>query len=204
MKRQTGVWIDAQVWDAYRELCDREKLRLSEPIEEYLRLVLQNGSALTVLNMMQSMARARSGGFEDYARVLINWYRTGQYWIHVTAENEVSVEHMLLHALKEVADPQLRREIRETLMIEPRRQAEKIERRKKTMKKPAARGESPSRPAQAITVSERIGDMKRQMVGREMDAEQAQKMLDKIHQIREKLESDGKGRRRKGGSKAQG
>jgi hypothetical protein len=198
MKRQTGVWIDAQVWDAYRELCDREKLRLSEPIEEYLRLVVQNGSALTVLNMMQSMARARSGGFEDYARVLINWHRTGQYWIHVTAENEVSVEHMLLQALKEVADPQLRREIRETLMAEPRRQAEKIERRKKTMKKPAARGESPSRPAQATTVSERIGDMKRQIVGREMDAEQAQKMLDKIHQIREKLKSDDKGRRRKG------
>jgi hypothetical protein len=33
MKGQTGVWIDAQVWDVYRELCDREKLRLSEPIE---------------------------------------------------------------------------------------------------------------------------------------------------------------------------
>jgi hypothetical protein len=198
MKRQTGVWIDAQVWDAYRELCDREKLRLSEPIEEYLRLVLQNGSALTVLNMMQSMAKARSGGFEDYARVLLNWHRTGQYWIHVTAENEVSVEHMLLHALKEVADPQLRKEIQETLMIEPRKQGEKIERRKKTTKKPVAREESPTRPAQATTVSQRIGDIKKQVAGRSMNAEQAQEMLKKIHQIREKLKSDKKGRRRKG------
>lgn len=204
MKRQTGVWIDAQVWDAYRELCDREKLRLAEPIEEYLRLVLQNGSALTVLNMMQSLAKTRSAGFEDYARVLINWHSKGQYWIRVTAENEVSVEHMLLSALKEVANPQLRREIREALMSEPREQAEKIGRRKKTMKKSVARGESPSRPAQAATVSERIGDMKRQIVGRDVDAEQAEKMLNKIHQIREKLKSDYKGRRRKGRSKAQG
>ena len=183
---------------------DCEELRLSEQLEEYLRLVRHNGSALTVLNMMQSMAKTRSEGFEDYARVLINWHRKGQYWIRVTAENEVSVEHMLLNALKEVANPELRREIRETLMSEPREQTEKIGRRKKTMKKPVARGESPSRPAQAATVSERIGDMKRQMVGRDVDAEQAQKMLNKIHQIREKLRSDHKGRRRKGTSKAQG
>ncbi|HVP16577.1 MAG TPA: hypothetical protein VMT42_04350 [candidate division Zixibacteria bacterium] len=204
MKRQTGVWIDAQVWDAYRELCNREKVRLSEPIEEYLRLVLQNGSALTILNMMQSMARARSGGFEDYARVLLNWHRTGQFWIQVTDENEVSVSHMLLHALKEVADPQLREEIREALMVEPRKQAEKTDRRKKTTKKLPDKRESPSRPAQARTVSERIGDMKRQIAGREMDAAQAQKMLNKIHQIREKLKSDDKGRHRKGSPKAQG
>jgi hypothetical protein len=203
MKKQTGVWIDAQVWDAYRELCDREKLRLSEPIEEYLRLVMQNGSALTVLNMMQSLVKTRSGGFEDYARVLLNWHRTGQYWIHVTAENEVSVEHMLLNALKDVANPQLRKEIREALMVEPRKQAEKIDRRKKTKKKPLARGESPSKPEQARTVSERIDDIKRQIVGRDIDAEQAQEMLNKIHQIREKLKSDFKGRHRKGGSKAQ-
>jgi hypothetical protein len=204
MKRQTGVWIDAQVWDAYRELCDREKLRLSEPIEEYLRLVLQNGSALTVLNMLQSMAKTRSGGFEAYVQVLLNWHRTGVYWIPVTGENEVSVEHMLLNALKDVVDPQLQKEIREGLMVEPCKQAEKIDRKNKTAKKPPARGESPGRPAQARTVSERIGDMKRQIVGRDLDAEQAQEMLKKIHQIREKLKSDKKGRHRKGGSKAQG
>jgi hypothetical protein len=204
MKRQTSVWIDAQVCDAYREICDREKLQLSEPIEEYLRLVLQNGSAVTVLNMMQSMAKARCGGFEDYARVLLNWHRTGQYWIHVTAEKEVSVEHMLLHSLKDVGDPQLRKEIQETLMIESRKQAENIDSRGKTTKKPLAREESPSRPAQARTVSERICDMKKQIAGRSMDAEQALEMLKKIHQIRERLKRDGKGRRRKGGSKAQG
>jgi hypothetical protein len=204
MKRQTGVWIDAEVWDAYRELCDREKLRLAEPIEEYLRLVLQKGSALTALSMMQSLAKTRYGGFEAYVQVLLNWHRTGVYWIDVTAENEVSVQHMLLNALKDVADPQLQKEIKEALMNEPRKQAEKTDRRKKTTKKPLARGESPSRPAEARTVSERIDDMKRQMAGREMDAEQAQEMLKKIHQIREKLKRNGKGRRRKGGSRAQG
>ncbi len=204
MKKQTGVWIDAQVWDAYRELCDREKLRLSEPIEGYLKLVLQNGSALTVLNMMQSMAKTRSGGFEAYAQVLLNWHRTGQHWIYVTGDNEASVYHMLLHALKEIADPQLRKEIREALMNEPRKQVEKIEGRKKTRKNPFAKEESPARLAQATTVSERIGDIKEQIVGRDMDPKHAQEMLNKIHQIREKIRSNEKGRRRKTRSEAQG
>jgi hypothetical protein len=52
LKKQTGVWIDAEVWGAYRGLCSREKLRPSEPIEQYLKLVVQTGSTLTVLNMI--------------------------------------------------------------------------------------------------------------------------------------------------------
>jgi hypothetical protein len=38
LKKQTGIWIDGQVWRAYRDLCGREKLRPAEPIEEYVRL----------------------------------------------------------------------------------------------------------------------------------------------------------------------
>jgi hypothetical protein len=37
MKKQTGVLIDSQVWDAYRELCRCEKVRPSELISELLR-----------------------------------------------------------------------------------------------------------------------------------------------------------------------
>jgi hypothetical protein len=113
------MWIDAQVWEACRGLCSLEKLRPSEPIEEYLRLILRNGSALTVLNMIRGMVKARSEGFEAYARVLLNWYANDTHWIHVTDENEASVEPMLLHALKDIADPQLRKEIQEALMIKP-------------------------------------------------------------------------------------
>jgi hypothetical protein len=40
LKKQTGIWIDDQVWGAYRDLCRREKLRPAEPVEEYVRFVL--------------------------------------------------------------------------------------------------------------------------------------------------------------------
>ena len=123
LKKQTGIWIDGQVWRAYRDLCGREKLRPAEPIEEYVRFVLRNGSALAVLNMMQGTEKAKSEGLEAYARVLLNWYANGKQWIYVTDEDETPIEPMLLHVLKDVSDPQLRRQIEEALMIKPRKNA---------------------------------------------------------------------------------
>ena len=46
MKLQTGVRVEAEVWRAHRALCGRERLRPSVPMEEFLKLVLENGSAL--------------------------------------------------------------------------------------------------------------------------------------------------------------
>jgi len=54
-------------------------------------------------------------GFEAYARVLLEWYRSGKKWIDVTDADEAPVEPMLLEALRNVADPQLRMEIEQTL-----------------------------------------------------------------------------------------
>jgi heterodisulfide reductase subunit C len=122
MKKQIGVTVDTQVWNGFRNVCAREKLRPSEPIEKFLRFVINNGSALTVLNMMLGIEKTRSEGFEAYARVLLNWYKNGQFWIRVTDETEAPVEHMLLQALRDVSDPQLRRDIQETLMIKSREQ----------------------------------------------------------------------------------
>jgi hypothetical protein len=193
LKKQTGVSVDGQVWDAYRDVCSREKLRLSKSIEEFLRLVLRKGSALTVLNMMETMAKERSEGFAAYARVLLNWYKNGRTWIHVTDESEAPVEPMLLHALKDVADPQLRRDIQEALIVRPRRQAdEKDGRRKSTVKEKPAAKEEPPEPAASATLG-KIEELKKQVAGRYIDADQAQKMLNKVHRIREKLKSDEKG-----------
>jgi len=191
LKKQTGVWIDAQVWGAYRGLCSREKLRPSEPLEEYLRLVLRTGSALTVLNMMQGMAKARSQGLEAYARVLLNWYRNGRQWVPVTDENEAPVETMLLHALMDVADPQLRREVQEALMMKPRKQADKKDGNRKIIVKeePATKTELPAQSA-ATAFSERIGMIEKQVANHEMGPEQAVKMLEKIRQMRKKLKTD--------------
>jgi hypothetical protein len=193
LKKQTGLWIDAQVWKAYRDLCSHEKLRPSEPIEEYLRVILLNGSALTVLNMVQGMAKARSEGVEAHARVLLNWYKNEKYWISVTDENDASVESMLLQALKEVADPQLRKDIQEALMTRPLEQARKRDKSKESRVKEEslAREESPPKPA-AATTSERIGEIKKQFVDHDYTEEQRQEFLKKIRQIREELKNDEK------------
>lgn len=116
MKKQTGIWIDAQVWQRYKGLCNREKLRPAQPIEQFLRLIVDADSVLSVLNMLEGMRKYRQASFESYARVLLEWYRNGKMWIYVTDEDEAPVESMLLEALKQVRDPKLRREIEGALI----------------------------------------------------------------------------------------
>lgn len=190
MKKQFGLWIDSQIWKVYRDLCRSEKLRPSEPIREFLGLVLRSGSPLAVVNMMQGMMKERSKSFEAYARVLLNWYKNGKMWIHVTDESEAPVEPMLVHALKDVVNPQLRKDIQETLMIRPRKQPDSIEEKKKPT-------ETLVDEPKQVTISERIDNIKKQVEGRNIGPEQEREMLKKIHQIREKLKSNEKGRTKK-------
>jgi hypothetical protein len=131
MKQQTGVRVDAEVWRAYRALCSREKLRPALPIEEFLRLVLENDSALSLLRLMRGAAKARAEGFEAYARVLLDWYTHGKLWIDSLDGEEVSVETLLLDALKTVVDADLRRQIEEALVV---RQREKHLKEKDSLK----------------------------------------------------------------------
>jgi hypothetical protein len=113
MKRQIGVWVDSSVWQSYRELCGRERVKPGESLEEFLRFVLGQGSVLAVVNMLKRLGKAE--GFEAYARVLLSWYNSGYRWIQTSDEDEAPVEPMLLNALKDVSDPQLRGEIEKAL-----------------------------------------------------------------------------------------
>jgi len=117
MKKQTGIWVDSQVWQGYRELCGRERLRPAEPVEKFLRFVLRDGSALAVVNWLEKAGKVE--GLEAHARVLLNWHKNGKLWMYVTDEDEAPIEPMLLSALKEVSDPQLRQEIEEELSMKP-------------------------------------------------------------------------------------
>ena len=113
MKKQIGIWVDAAVWHAYRELCSKEKFRPAEPIEKFLQLVLHEKSVASVFSWMNMAAKAE--GFEAYVRVLLNWYKNGKLWIYVTDEDEAPIEPMLLEALKHVTNNKLRQEIEEVL-----------------------------------------------------------------------------------------
>jgi len=114
---QIGVRVDGLVWLAYRELCSRERLRPFEGIEVFLRFVVGDGSVVSVLNWLRMAGKVE--GLEAYTRVLLNWYTHGERWMHVTDEDQAPIEPMLLSALKEVSDPELRKEIEEALSIKP-------------------------------------------------------------------------------------
>ncbi|MBS7632720.1 hypothetical protein KEJ15_03745 [Candidatus Bathyarchaeota archaeon] len=114
MKKQIGVWVDAAVWHAYKELCSKERFRPAEPLEKFLQLVLHEKSVMSVLSWMDIAGKAE--GFEAYVRVLLNWYKNGKLWMYVTDEDEAPIEPMLLEALKHVMDQKLRKEIEDALM----------------------------------------------------------------------------------------
>lgn len=69
---------------------------------------------------MREAAKARVEGHEAYARVLLDWYTHGKLWVHGLGEDEVSVETLLLEALKTVVDADLRRQIEEALIARQR------------------------------------------------------------------------------------
>lgn len=130
MKKQIGVWVDGQVWHAFRDLCRREGLRPAEPLEKFIRFVLLDGSALAVMNWLDNAGRTE--GLEAYARVLLNWYKSGIYWISTKDEEEVAVDWMLLSVLKDVPDPELRRMIEDALTEKAsEKEAEQSEKQKK-------------------------------------------------------------------------
>jgi hypothetical protein len=135
MKKQIGVRVEGELWEAYREVCGRQRLRLNQPIEDFLRLVVDEGSAVGLLRLMREAVRARVEGHEAYARVLLDWYMHGKFWIDSSGDEELSIETLLLDALKTVADPELRGQIEEALTTRQRsvyekKQAEKAEKEK--------------------------------------------------------------------------
>ena len=78
MRWQIGVWADAVLWSAYRELCGRDGLRPGEPTEVFVGFVVGSGPASAALNMLRAMEVAEAEGFEAYARMLLDWYKSSK------------------------------------------------------------------------------------------------------------------------------
>ncbi len=105
-------------------------MRPCQPVEEFLRLVVDNGSASSLVLMLRESAKCRVDGYHAYARVLLEWYTHGKFWTKVQDE-DVSVEELLLDALKLVVDADLRSRIEEALIEHQRRQKTKLWQTKK-------------------------------------------------------------------------
>ena len=184
MKVQIGVRVEAEVWRAYRALCGRERLRPSVPVEEFLRLVLENGSALGFLGVMRVPAKARAEGVDANARVLLDWYTHEKYYFDAGGENEAPVEGLLLEALKAVTDSELRRRIEEALIARQRQRY--LEKRKAAGVEEAAK-ETPKldeEPEKAAT-SESVN-------AKDSNVEKMQQTIDSLKRLRElEKRSDG-------------
>jgi len=113
LKKQTGIWVDSAVWEEYRQLCSREKLRPAEPIEKFVRFIVSGGSAKAVFPMLDASQRQES--FDAYARVLLDWLRKDVGYVSMPGEDGAPVESMLLQTLKQVTNRNLRSEIEEAL-----------------------------------------------------------------------------------------
>ena len=111
--------MDSELWHAYRQLCSRDGLRPAQPIEDFLRLVVENDSAMSLLRMLRGAAKAQVDGLEAYTRVLLDWYAHEKYWISIS-DVSTSVEALLLDALKVVANTDLRAQIEEALKAHQR------------------------------------------------------------------------------------
>jgi hypothetical protein len=113
----------------FKTICGREKLYPSRPIEDFLRLVVDNDSALSVLSMLREAAKTRVEGVEAYSRVLLDWFLHDKYWLTLRSsgdnDEDVPVETLLLDALKVVVDPDLRGRIEEELIAFQRSVREK-------------------------------------------------------------------------------
>lgn len=114
----------------------------------------------------------------------------------MTDEIEAPVEQMLLHSLKDVADPRLSDEIQETLIASPHERSSHKNGKTSMVNNTAPQEELPIEIAASAT-SERIQEIKKRIAGRTMNPEKAKRMLEKIHEIREKLKSDEKDRNKK-------
>jgi hypothetical protein len=75
------------------------------------------------MNWLENAGKAE--GIEAYARVLLNWYKKGTRWIMITDEEGTPIETMLLSALKDVPDPELRSQIEEAMTKKPAKEKAK-------------------------------------------------------------------------------
>jgi hypothetical protein len=150
---------------------------------------LECGSTLGVLRMLRRAVRAGVEGFDDYARVLLNWYKDRRRWVYLDGR-EVAVDEALLFVLKAVSDPRLRGEIREALVEKQVAGAGEMDDGEAALEEEeeSVVEEEEIVPEGGLpAVSKRLRDIAKDLAGRKLGAEQAELALKTIADIRRKL-----------------
>jgi hypothetical protein len=188
LKVQVGVRVDGEVWRAFKSVCKSEEIREGIVVEGFLNVVLECGSALGVLRMLRRVVRAGVEGFDDYARVLLSWYKGGRRWVYVEGR-QISLDGMLLLALRAVSHSPLREEIRGALVERGGEQAgESGDSEESAVKEECVVEEGEVFAEGGLpAASKRIRDIAEEVSGRKLGAEQAEMILKKLRDVREKL-----------------
>jgi hypothetical protein len=189
VKVQAGVRVEGEVWGAFKVVCKSEEVREGAMVEGFLNVVLECGSALSVLHMLRRAVRAGVEGFDDYARVLLNWYRGGRRSVYMDGR-EVMVDGALLLALKAVSDSRLRGEIREALV---EKQVDRATKLYDVEEAPVAKEEPMVEEGEMVpegglpAVSKTLRDFAKNVVGQKLGPEEADLALKQIKEVRRKL-----------------
>ena len=186
MKKQVGVRVDGAVWDAYKSVCAREELRPNEGVEGFLRVVLENGSALRVLRMLQGAVRARVESLDDYAHVLLTWYKRGERWVY-SEGRQISLDTMLLSVLRNVSDPRLRSKIRRALTAKHDDEKDKDDDVTESENEDDDQEEEELFEATPSCPAELVDRMAKKVAGLKLSVAEKREILERIRYIRERL-----------------
>ena len=178
--------VDCVVWDAYKKVCVREELRSNVGVEGFLRVVLEDGSVLRVLRLLQRVARARVESLDDYANVLLTWYERGERWVY-SEDRQVSLDDMLLSVLRNVSDPRLRSKIRRALTAKHDDEKDKDDDVTESENEDYDQEEEELFEATPSCPAELVDSMAKKVVGLKLSVAEKREILERIRYIRERL-----------------
>lgn len=112
MKRQTGIRVDAALWEGYKNLCKERRLRPNEPVEAFLKACNEKGDIMAVLNSLEGQSPGETLAYELRLRSLLSELEA-YYDVDKRAGgnmNAVSVNvetEQILQLLPKISNPEL-------------------------------------------------------------------------------------------------
>jgi hypothetical protein len=109
-KARKGFRFNPQVYEDFRDLASKNGYTVTAALERFMADAVKFGLVFP---------SAKNVAAEAEARVMLSWLKEGKYWVNLGDKAETSTRGRLLQLLPKVEDPDLRRDIEETLKKMP-------------------------------------------------------------------------------------
>lgn len=117
-KRPLGWRVDKWTLDKFREICKKDGLRPSQAIERFMELSNEKESIVNLLRAAEKGIEGIVEANEAKARVLLDWFEKGIYWISSETGKGFYIPSFLLEMLGKIKDEKLRKNVEDTLKSE--------------------------------------------------------------------------------------